>query len=92
VPFGPDLIEGLGGPGLRAARDLGLPELEKAEGWRKLLDAMRLQIMPLARLEAKVCLSQLVTRYPNIRRGNGEVDWIDALVMRGPSQLPIFLA
>ena len=46
---------------------------------------------PLARLEAKVCLSQLVTRYPNIRRGNGEVDWIDALVMRGPSQLPIFL-
>jgi hypothetical protein len=47
---------------------------------------------PLARLEAKVCLGQLVARYPNLRRGDREVDWIDALVMRGPSQLPIFLA
>jgi len=46
---------------------------------------------PLARLEAKVCLGQLVARYPNLRRGHREVDWIDALVMRGPSQLPIFL-
>jgi cytochrome P450 len=46
---------------------------------------------PLARLEAKVCLGQLVARYPNLRRGIGKVDWIDALVMRGPSQLPIFL-
>jgi cytochrome P450 len=46
---------------------------------------------PLARLEAKVCLGQLVARYPNFRRGHREVDWIDALVMRGPSQLPIFL-
>ena len=53
VPLGPDLIEGLSGAGLRTARDLGLSELEKPDGWKKLLDNIRQQIMPLARLEAR---------------------------------------
>jgi len=46
---------------------------------------------PLARLEAKVCLGQVVARYPRMRYSGGPVDWIDALVMRGPTQLPMFL-
>jgi cytochrome P450 len=46
---------------------------------------------PLARLEAKVCLGALVARYPDMRYGSGTVDWIDALVMRGPEQLPLRL-
>jgi len=46
---------------------------------------------PLARLEAKVCLGQLAARYPGMRYGRGAVDWIDALVMRGPGLLPVYL-
>ncbi len=46
---------------------------------------------PLARLEAKVCLGELVQRYPQMRYGSGEVEWIDALVMRGPACLPLRL-
>lgn len=46
---------------------------------------------PLARLEAKVCIGEIVARFPNMRLGDGEVDWIDALVMRGPATLPLVL-
>lgn len=46
---------------------------------------------PLARLEAKVCINSLVQRYPCMHRGDGEIEWIDALVMRGPSCLPLRL-
>lgn len=46
---------------------------------------------PLARLEAKVCLGEVMARYPHMRYGAGAVDWMDALVMRGPSQLPVML-
>jgi len=46
---------------------------------------------PLARLETRVCIGELVARYPGMRYGQGQVDWIDALIMRGPSQLPMFL-
>jgi len=45
----------------------------------------------LARLETKVCFEQLVARFPGMRYGSGEVEWIDALVMRGPKQLPLLL-
>jgi hypothetical protein len=44
---------------------------------------------PLARLEAKVCLGALVSGFSSMRLGPGEVHWIDALVMRGPSSLPL---
>lgn len=47
---------------------------------------------PLARLEAKVCIGSLVSRYPAMRFGQGEVKWLDALVMRGPTQLPLVLS
>jgi cytochrome P450 len=46
---------------------------------------------PLARLEAKICIGELVQRYPHMHHGSGEVEWIDALVMRGPSYLPLRL-
>jgi cytochrome P450 len=46
---------------------------------------------PLARLEAKVCIGSLVAQYPAMRFGQGEVKWLDALVMRGPTQLPLVL-
>ena len=47
---------------------------------------------PLARMEAKVCLGELVARFPGLRAGSQEPDWIDALVMRGPKKLPLVLA
>ncbi len=46
---------------------------------------------PLARLEAKACLGTLVARYPHMRYGEGTIDWMDALAMRGPIQLPLQL-
>ena len=46
---------------------------------------------PLARLEAKICILEVAARYPRMRFSGGQVDWIDALVMRGPTQLPMFL-
>lgn len=46
---------------------------------------------PLARLEAKVCLGALVSGFSSMRPGPGDVHWIDALVMRGPSNLPLVL-
>jgi cytochrome P450 len=46
---------------------------------------------PLARLEAKVCLGALVWGFSSMRQGPGEVHWLDALVMRGPSNLPLIL-
>ena len=46
---------------------------------------------PLARLEAKICIREVAVRYPRMRYSGGSVDWIDALVMRGPTQLPMFL-
>jgi len=47
---------------------------------------------PLARLEAKVCIGSLVAQYPAMRFGKGDVKWLDALVMRGPTQLPLVLS
>jgi cytochrome P450 len=46
---------------------------------------------PLARLEARVCLLEMVTRFPHMRRGSGSVEWMDALIMRGPARLPLLL-
>lgn len=46
---------------------------------------------PLARLEAKVCISSLLSSFSSMQLGQGEVHWLDALVMRGPSQLPLVL-
>lgn len=47
---------------------------------------------PLARLEAKLCIGRLVQRFGTIERAPGEVDWIDALMMRGVATLPVRLA
>lgn len=47
---------------------------------------------PLARLEARVCLLDMVTRFPKMRRGSAPVEWLDALIMRGPARLPLLLA
>ncbi|RYX92925.1 MAG: cytochrome P450 [Comamonadaceae bacterium] len=46
---------------------------------------------PLARLEARICIGELVQRYPRMHHGEGEVEWMDALVMRGPTRLPLRL-
>lgn len=47
---------------------------------------------PLARLEAKACVSTLLARFSAMSFGPGEVHWMDALVMRGPSRLPLVLS
>ncbi|MBM3362435.1 MAG: cytochrome P450 [Betaproteobacteria bacterium] len=46
---------------------------------------------PLARLEAKVCINALLGRFASMELGPGDVNWLDALVMRGPSNLPLVL-
>jgi cytochrome P450 len=46
---------------------------------------------PLARLEAKIALTEILSRYPTIEmtRQPEELEWIDAMVMRGVKSLPI---
>jgi cytochrome P450 len=43
--------------------------------------------MPLARLEAKVALNQILDRYPELRLAEGEVAWDDSPFFRGPKHL-----
>ena len=47
---------------------------------------------PLARLEARRCIGRLLQRFERIERAPGEPDWIDALMMRGVSTLPVRLS
>ena len=50
---------------------------------------------PLARLEGQLCIGRLVQRFSQIQRvagPAGEPEWIDALVMRGVSRLPVYLS
>lgn len=47
---------------------------------------------PLARLEGRISLGILAQRFPNMRRAQGEPEWVDALIMRGLSSLPVHLA
>lgn len=46
---------------------------------------------PLARLEARICIGELVRRFPQMRAGSSEPQWLDALIMRGPENLPLVL-
>jgi cytochrome P450 len=49
---------------------------------------------PLARLEGQLCIGRLLQRFAHIERvpgAAGEPEWIDALMMRGLSRLPIHL-
>ena len=46
---------------------------------------------PLARLEGQRCLARLLARYQHIDRAAGQPTWVDALVMRGVSSLPVQL-
>lgn len=46
---------------------------------------------PLARLEARVCIGTLVERFPQMRPGSAPVQWLDAMIMRGPERLPLRL-
>jgi cytochrome P450 len=46
---------------------------------------------PLARLEGKVCVQELIGRFPALRYSGAEVEWVDAIVMRGPTRLPLRL-
>ena len=47
---------------------------------------------PLARLEAQACITALLERHPRIARGTGDTEWLDAMVMRGMTRLPLRLA
>ncbi len=47
---------------------------------------------PLARLEGNVALAILAERYPNMRAADEEPDWVDALIMRGMTRLPVRLS
>ena len=46
---------------------------------------------PLARLEARVVIGGLVERFPRMRAGGAPVEWLDAMIMRGPERLPLVL-
>lgn len=46
---------------------------------------------PLARMEARICIGELVRRFPQMRAGSSEPQWLDALIMRGPENLPLVL-
>jgi cytochrome P450 len=46
---------------------------------------------PLARVEARVCIGEMVARFPQMRAGSGPIEWLDALIMRGPQRLPLRL-
>ena len=46
---------------------------------------------PLARLEGKVCVQELIDRFPALRYSGAELEWVDAIVMRGPTRLPLRL-
>jgi cytochrome P450 len=46
---------------------------------------------PLARLEARVVIGGLVERFPRMRAGSAPVEWLDAMIMRGPERLPLVL-
>lgn len=46
---------------------------------------------PLARLEGQQCIGRLVQRFRHIARAAGQPEWIDALMMRGVSTLPVIL-
>jgi pimeloyl-[acyl-carrier protein] synthase len=43
----------------------------------------------LARLEAAVAFERLLPRFPDLRRGEGEIVWGDNTVLRGPRVLPL---
>jgi cytochrome P450 len=47
---------------------------------------------PLARLEGQACFAALLERFPRLARGAGEPQWLDAMVMRGLTRLPLRLA
>ena len=47
---------------------------------------------PLARLEGQACIAALLERHPRLARGSGEPVWLDAMVMRGLTRLPLRLA
>jgi cytochrome P450 len=42
-------------------------------------------------MEGRSCIGEIVRRYPRLRRGAAEADWIDALIMRGLTRLPVRL-
>jgi cytochrome P450 len=46
---------------------------------------------PLARLEGQACVAALLERFPRLARGAGELEWLDAMVMRGLTRLPLRL-
>lgn len=46
---------------------------------------------PLAQLEGKVCVQKLIDRFPALRYSGAELVWVDAIVMRGPTRLPLRL-
>jgi hypothetical protein len=45
----------------------------------------------LARMEAQIALSQLVTRFPKMRLATGKLQWMTGLTFRGVKSLPVIL-
>lgn len=46
---------------------------------------------PLARMEARALIGELVARYPQMGPGQSSARWIDSMIMRGPQSLPLVL-
>jgi cytochrome P450 len=44
---------------------------------------------PLARLEARIALEQIITRLPELRRVDDTVELVDSPFLRGPKRLPL---
>jgi cytochrome P450 len=47
---------------------------------------------PLARLEGQACVAAVLERFPTLARGDGDTEWLDAMVMRGMTRLPLRVA
>ncbi|MGD9525179.1 MAG: cytochrome P450 [Dehalococcoidia bacterium] len=48
---------------------------------------------PVARLEAQIAFTELLTRFPNLRLAEPleSIPWVNSLVARGPQRLPVLL-
>lgn len=46
---------------------------------------------PLARLEVRIAINALLSRFPHMRLHDHQRAWVDSFVMRGPLMLPLEL-
>lgn len=79
----------------RAYRNPEALELERRDGPPHLTFGFGPHIclgFPLARLEGQVALPAVLARWPRIELGDGTLEWLDSMVLRGLKALPLRVA